>query len=220
MSDDRPLAGRDEHEMEGGHDDEGGHHHHEEDDHRHEGGHDHRHEGGHDHRHEDDHHHEHDVGTLGVAVVTVSSSRSIDEDAAGDAVVAAFENAGHEVVDRHLVDDDYDGVQSTIDHLVDREDVDVIVTTGGTGVTPDDVTVDAADDIFGKRLPGFGELFRRLSYEEIGTRVIGSRSTAGVSRGVPVFCLPGSEAAARLGAEEVIVPEAPHLAGLATREED
>lgn len=215
MSDDRPLAGRDEHEMEGGHDhgddaDGRGHPHA-----RHDG------DRGRDHHGEShDHHHEHDVATLGVAVVTVSSSRSLDEDAAGDAIVAAFESEGHEVVDRQLVDDDYDGVQSTIDHLVGREDVDVIVTTGGTGVTPDDVTVDAAEDIFGTRLPGFGELFRRLSYEEIGTRVIGSRSTAGVSRGVPVFCLPGSEAAARLGAEEVIVPEAPHLAGLATREED
>jgi molybdenum cofactor biosynthesis protein B len=86
-------------------------------------------------------------------------------------------------------------------------------------VTPDDVTVEAVDPLLDKRLPGFGELFRRLSYDEIGTRVIGTRAVAGTADGVPVFCLPGSENAARLGAEELIVPEAPHLAGLARRDE-
>ncbi|MFB6304173.1 MAG: molybdenum cofactor biosynthesis protein B [Haloferacaceae archaeon] len=183
------------------------------DDHGHDDGHDHGHDDGHDH----DHHH-HDLETLGAAVVTVSSSRSLDDDPAGDAIAAAFEAEGHEVVTRELVRDDFDGVQSRVDSLVDRSDVDVVVTTGGTGVTPDDVTVEAATPLFDKRLPGFGELFRRLSYDEIGTRVVGTRAVAGVADGVPVFCLPGSENAARLGSEELIVPEAPHLAGLARRD--
>ncbi|WP_255149027.1 MogA/MoaB family molybdenum cofactor biosynthesis protein [Halorarius halobius] len=171
-----------------------------------------------DHEHHD--HHHHDVETVGAAVVTVSSSRSLDDDPAGDAIGAAFEAEGHDVVQRELVPDDYDTVQSIVDRLVDRDDTGVVVTTGGTGVTPDDVTVEAVRPLFDKRLPGFGELFRRLSYEEIGSRVVGTRAEAGVASGVPVFCLPGSENAARLGSAEIIVPEAPHLAGLANRDDD
>jgi molybdenum cofactor biosynthesis protein B len=200
-----------------GHDDASG----SDDDHA--GGHDHSHDDGHDHddgdhSHDDGHHH-HDVETLGVAVVTVSSSRSLDDDPAGDAIQSALEAEGHEVVTRDLVGDSLDGVQGTVDHLVGREDVDVVVTTGGTGVTPDDVTVEAVRPLLEKRLPGFGELFRRLSYDEIGTKVVGTRAVAGVADGVPVFCLPGSENAATLGVEEIIVHEAGHLAGLARRDD-
>ena len=173
----------------------------------------------HDNGHDGDHdHHHHDVSELGVAVLTVSSSRSLDDDPAGDAIADIVEGAGHEVSIRELVRDDYDGVQDTVDRLVDREDTDCVVTTGGTGVTPDDVTIEAVDPLFDKRLPGFGELFRRLSYDEIGTKVVGTRAVAGVADGVPVFCLPGSENAARLGTGEVVVEEAPHLAGLAARD--
>ncbi|WP_255195407.1 MogA/MoaB family molybdenum cofactor biosynthesis protein [Halorarius litoreus] len=192
---DRPLTGRDEHELGDEHDE-------------------------HDHRgHEHDHHH-HDVDTLGVAIVTISSSRSLDDDPAGDAIAAAFEAEGHEIIQRELVRDEFDRVQGIVDRLVERDDTHVVVTTGGTGVTPDDVTVEAVRPLFDKTLPGFGELFRRRSYEEIGTRVVGTRAEAGVSTGVPVFCLPGSENAARLGSEEIIVPESPHLAGLAMRDEN
>ena len=178
-----------------------------------------------DHSHGDDHdhshgHHHHDVATVGAAVVTVSSSRSLDDDPAGDAIASAFEAEDHEVVTRELIRDSYDGVQESVEALTRRDDVDCVVTTGGTGVTPDDVTVEACEALFGKTLPGFGELFRTLSYEEVGTRVVGTRATAGLVDGVPVFCLPGSENAATLGAEEILVPEAPHLAGLATRDED
>ncbi|WP_435176072.1 MogA/MoaB family molybdenum cofactor biosynthesis protein [Halorussus sp. AFM4] len=176
---------------------------------------------GHDHGQADDahDHHAHDVESLGAAVVTVSSSRSLSDDPSGDAVVAGLEDAGHRVVSRDLIADSYDGVQSSIDGLVSRDDVDVVVTTGGTGVTPDDVTIEAIQQLFDKELPGFGELFRLLSHDEIGTRVVGTRATAGVVDGVVVFCLPGSESAARLGVEEIIVEEAGHLAGLASRGE-
>jgi molybdenum cofactor biosynthesis protein B len=165
--------------------------------------HDHSHDHSHDHDRDDhDHshdHHHHDVETLGVGVVTVSSSRSIDDDDAGDVLVAAFEDAGHEVSVRELVADDFDGVQSTMNRLVDRDDVDAVVTSGGTGVTPDDVTVEAVEDLASKTLPGFGELFRRLSADEIGTRVVATRATAGIVDSTPICCLPGSENAARLG---------------------
>jgi molybdenum cofactor biosynthesis protein B len=176
------------------------------------------HDGEHDGEHgDDDHdHHHHDVADLGVAVVTVSSSRSIESDPAGDALVEALTDAGHGLATRELVVDEFDRVQGAVDGLVGRDDVDVVVTTGGTGVTPDDVTVEAVEPLFEKRLPGFGELFRRRSYDEIGSRVVGTRATAGIADGVAVFCLPGSENAARLGVE-IVTAEAPHLVGLARR---
>ena len=185
----------------------------------HDHGHDH--EDGHGHAHDEDghghDHHAHDVETLGFAVVTVSTSREEEDDPAGDAAVDLIEDAGHEVVERKLVGDEHDAIQGLVNDLVDEPGVNVVVTSGGTGVTPDDVTVEAVESLFGKDLPGFGELFRRLSYDDIGTRVVGTRATAGTIDDVVVFCLPGSEAAVRLGVGEVVLPEAPHLAGLARR---
>jgi molybdenum cofactor biosynthesis protein B len=174
---------------------------------------------GQDHEHGHDHGHRLDVDLLGVAVVTVSSTRSLDDDPSGDVIQAVVEGDDHEVATRKLLRDDFDSVQSTVKTLVGRDDVDVVIITGGTGVTPDDVTIEAVRGLFDKTLPGFGELFRLLSYDEIGTMVVATRATAGIVDGVPVFCLPGSENAAHLGTEEIILPEMEHLAGLATREE-
>ncbi|PAU82643.1 molybdenum cofactor biosynthesis protein [Halorubrum salipaludis] len=196
------------------------HDHGEEDAHGHseEDAHGHSEEDAHDHGHTDGHdHHHHDADTVAIGVVTVSSSRSLDDDPSGEYLVSAFEEAGHEVAVRELVPDEYDSVQGTVDRLARRKDTDAVVTTGGTGVTPDDVTPEAVKGLFSKTLPGFGELFRRLSHEEIGTRTIGSRATAGVVSATPVFCLPGSENAVRLGADEIILPEIGHLVGLAGR---
>ncbi len=202
----------DGHDHEDGDGDHGDH-----DGHGHDGhGHEH---GDHDHGGDHDHHH-HDADSVAVAVVTVSSSRSLDEDPSGDHVAAAFEEAGHEVATRELVPDEYDSVQGTVDRLARREDTDVVVTTGGTGVTPDDVTPEAVKGLFAKTLPGFGELFRRRSVEEIGTRTIGSRAIAGIVSATPVFCLPGSENAVRLGVDEIVLPEVGHLVGLAGRGAD
>ncbi|ADE02552.1 MogA/MoaB family molybdenum cofactor biosynthesis protein [Haloferax volcanii] len=168
---------------------------------------------------DDDHgHHHHDVDDLEAAVLTISSTRDVDDDPAGDAIAELLHEAGHSVSVRRVVDDDYDEIQIAVARMADRGDVDVTVTTGGTGVTPDDRTVEAATQLFEKTLPGFGELFRRLSYDDIGTKVVGTRATAGVVDGMPTFCLPGSENAARLGTAEIIVPEAPHLTGLARRD--
>jgi len=183
--------------------------------HGHEGGDGGAHGGGHGNGGDHGHHH-HDVESLGVAVLTVTSTRSLDDDPAGDAVAGLVADAGHDVVARDVVADDYDAIQTRVGGLVDGSGVETVVTTGGTGVTPDDVTVEAVEGLFDKRLPGFGELFRRRSYDEVGTRVVGTRATAGVADGVPVFCLPGSENAARLGAD-LALAEAPHLAGLARR---
>ena len=193
----------------GGHEEDHGH------DHNHETGHDHGdgHDGesGHDH----DGHHAHDRASVSVAVVTVSSSRSLDADPSGDYIEDALQDAGHEVTARELVTDDFDAVQTQIDEYAGRDDIDAVITSGGTGVTPDDVTPEAALPLFDKQLPGFGELFRRLSTEEVGTRTVGSRALAGVAERTLVFCIPGSQNAAQLGLEEVILPEVGHLVGLA-----
>jgi molybdenum cofactor biosynthesis protein B len=175
----------------------------------------------HDHDHDADHdHHHHDLDELGTAVLTVSSSRSLDDDPAGDVIEATMAAEGSVAV-RELVPDDFDRVQDTVARFAERGDVDVVVTTGGTGVTPDDTTVEAVRPLFEKELPGFGELFRILSHDEIGTRVVGTRATAGIvetdTGAVPTFCLPGSENAARLGVQQIISEEADHLAGLAAR---
>lgn len=164
--------------------------------------------------HEHDHHAA-DLESVGAAVLTISTSRSLDDDPSGDAIRDAFEAAGHRVVTRELVGDDLDRIQGIANQLVDRRDVDVLVSTGGTGVTPDDVTVEAVAPLFEKGLPGFGELFRRKSVEEIGSKAIASRATAGIANGVPVFVLPGSLDAVSLAMDSLILPEIGHLAGLA-----
>jgi len=180
--------------------------------------HDHAHDEGDDHDH--DHHHDHDLSELGTAILTVSSSRTLEDDPAGDAIAATMETEG-EIAVRELVGDDHDRIQDVVERLASRADVDVVVTTGGTGVTPDDTTIEAVRPLFDKELPGFGELFRILSHDEVGTKVVGTRATAGTvstgEDGVPVFCLPGSENAARLGVDRIISEEADHLAGLASR---
>ena len=170
-----------------------------------------------DHDHD---HHAHDLERVGVGILTVSSSRTLDADPSGDAIQGAVEDAGNEVVTRELVRDDLDAVQAAVDQLAGRKDVDVVITTGGTGVSPDDVTIEAIGPLLEKDLPGFGELFRRLSYEDVGTKVVATRARAGIIDSVPVFALPGSVDAVELGVEEVILPEIGHLAGLAQRGHD
>ena len=155
---------------------------------------------------------EYDPETLPFAVVTVSGDRTMAEDTTGDIVADAIESAGDAVATRDLIAPGYDGVQSTLDRVTDRADVGAVVTVGGTGVEPDDVTVDAAKALFDKDLPGFGELFRVLSHEQEGTATIRTRTTAGIIDGVPVFCLPGETVAARRGVEQLVLEEAETLA--------
>ena len=165
--------------------------------------------------------HDHDiVSPLQAGILTVSTSRAnaVDpDDPGGDKIESLLEAADHRVVDRRLVADGIGPIQRELDDLLDDPTVDVVITTGGTGPTVDDVTPDAVSDWFDRELPGFGELFRQLSYEEIGPRTIASRATAGIARDTPVFVLPGSRNAVALATEAIILEEAPHLVGLATR---
>jgi molybdenum cofactor biosynthesis protein B len=170
------------------------------------------------HGHDHDHHHAHDAADVGVAVVTVSSTRSLDSDPSGDAIEGLLADATDaHLATRNLVPDERSLVREAVRAAVEDDGVDAVVTTGGTGITPDDVTVEAVAGLFEKRLPGFGETFRRESESQIGKRVVGTRATAGVVERVPVFCLPGSENAARLGVGEVILPVLAHLVGQARR---
>lgn len=156
---------------------------------------------------------------LAFAVVTVTSERSIAEDTQGDAVVDAISAEGHVVTTRDLIQPSYDGVQNTISTLATRDDVDTVVTIGGTGVEPSDVTVGALEPLFDKHLPGFGELFRRLAADEQGTAVVGTRVTAGIVAQAPVFVLPGTVDWAMLGLSEIVLPEAGQLVAQATPED-
>ena len=173
-----------------------------------------------DRRTTDDHGHD-IVSPLQAAILTVSTSRAeadgAVDDPGGDHIESLFAEAGHCVVERRLVADNIGQIQRALDDLLDDDTVDLVVTTGGTGATADDVTPDAVSDRFDRELPGFGELFRKLSYEEIGPRTIASRATGGIARDTPVFVLPGSTSAVELATEAIILPEAPHLVGLATR---
>lgn len=148
---------------------------------------------------------------IGVAVVTVSGSLSLAEDRAGTAVEQAVENGGHEVVIRERINDGHDNVQSRVSRLIDRDDVGLIVTVGGVGVSPDDVTPEAVRPLLGAELPAFADLFNRRCDDALGTRILPYRTFAGIGEGVPVFCLPLEEDAARIGCEDIVVPEAGRL---------
>jgi molybdenum cofactor biosynthesis protein B len=142
-------------------------------------------------------------------VLTISDTRGADTDPSGDAIAQALESAGHEIAGRALVRDEPDTVRDTI--RATAPDVDAIVATGGTGITARDSTYEAVASLLQKRLDGFGELFRMLSYEQIGAAAMLSRACAGTIGTTVVFSLPGSTNAVRLALEKLIVPELPHL---------
>lgn len=186
------------------------------------GHHDHRHgdqhhddEGGH-HDHGDDHHHHHGTDeTLDFSVLTVSTSRSADEDESGPVARRAIEEAGHTVSTRDVLPDDENVIRDRVQSLVGE--VDVVVTTGGTGLTDDDVTVEALTPLFDPEIPGVGEYFRRLSHDQIGTAAMLTRATAGIADETAIYAFPGSPDAIELGVEDVLVPEVGHVVGLARR---
>lgn len=144
---------------------------------------------------------------VAVAVLTVSDSRTPETDTSGAAIVDRLMRAGHRVADRKLCPDDYETIRETIATWVADPAVEFVIVTGGTGVTQRDVTPEAVRSLFSKPIPGFGELFRWLSFREIGTSTIQSRADAGVCGDTIVFLLPGSTGACRLGMEQIILPQ-------------
>ena len=159
-------------------------------------------------------HEQHKAGAphcVRVAIVTVSDTRTLETDASGAAIEALVQEAGHRVVRREVVLDDAAAIAAVMEPSLASGDIEAVVLTGGTGVGPRDVTVEAVSPLLDKALPGFGELFRMLSYEEVGSAALLSRATAGVARGKVVFALPGSVRAARLAMIRLVLPELGHL---------
>ena len=144
---------------------------------------------------------------LRIAVLTVSDSRSLADDRSGDALVERLEAAGHALAGREIVKDDADAIALVFNRWIDDPAVEVVVSTGGTGVTGRDVTPEALDRVIEKPIPGFGELFRMLSYQKIGTSALQSRAAAGVAKGTYLFALPGSTGAVRDGWDLILASQ-------------
>jgi molybdenum cofactor biosynthesis protein B len=156
---------------------------------------------------------------VGCAVLTVSDSRTVADDKSGQLIRSLLEAAGHKTVEHAIVRDDAEAIRFAVLRALARADVDAVIATGGTGVSPRDVTPEAVAPLLEKPLAGFGELFRALSFEEIGAAAILSRALAGTSGGKVVYVLPGSSGAVRLGMERLIVPELAHIVGQLRRKD-
>ena len=155
---------------------------------------------------------------FGFAVVICSTSRYYDSEAgkhvtdeSGDLIVNLLETSGHSVGSRDLIPDDKTFIEASVKRALQSKKVDAIITSGGTGITPSDVTIETVEPLLEKKLPGFGEIFRAISYEEIGSAAVMTRALAGVVQGKAVFCIPGSPNAVRLCLEKLILPEVGHI---------
>jgi molybdopterin adenylyltransferase len=141
----------------------------------------------------------------GIAVLTISDTRTLADDKSGATLADRITAAGHRLADRTIVKDDVRQIRAAVRKLVKRKDVDVIITTGGTGLTGRDVTIEALRPLFDKEIEGFGVVFHMVSFQKIKTSTMQSRATAGVLGGTYVFCLPGSPGACRDGWDEILV---------------
>ncbi|MGH3106876.1 MAG: MogA/MoaB family molybdenum cofactor biosynthesis protein [Rubrobacteraceae bacterium] len=146
-----------------------------------------------------------------LAVLTISDTRTPENDTGGDTIEELMRGAGHEIVERRIVRDDAARIRTEIVNLLARPDADAVITTGGTGISARDTTYEVVSRMIEKKLDGFGEIFRALSYEEIGAAAILSRAVAGTVGTKLVACLPGSRNAVRLAVEKLLVPEISHV---------
>ena len=179
---------------------------------------------GHEHEH---HHHPHESeasaehkrhapAQVAAFVITCSDSRTEPEDASGASIVALLEGAGHSIAGRRVVQDDVAAIQAALREAC-ASGARAVIINGGTGIGRRDSTVEAVESLFEKRLPGFGELFRALSFRDIGSAAMMSRATAGTFEGLVVFALPGSPQAVKLALEALILPELGHAVRELTR---
>ena len=139
-----------------------------------------------------------------IAVLTVSDTRTLEDDKSGSVLVGLLEDAGHALAARAIVPDDQILMTAQLRHWIDDPEVEVVISTGGTGVTGRDVTPEAFHAVFEKHIPGFGEIFRWLSWQKVGTSTIQSRATAGVAHGTYLFALPGSPSACRDAWDDIL----------------
>lgn len=144
---------------------------------------------------------------VNIAVLTVSDTRTAENDTSGDTLVARITQAGHQVAARALEKDEPAAIEALLRRWISDPEIDVVITTGGTGVTGRDVTPEAFDRVLEKRIEGFGELFRMLSYQKIGTSTMQSRAIGGVAKGTYLFALPGSTGAVKDGWDDILASQ-------------
>ena len=141
---------------------------------------------------------------INIALLTVSDTRTSDNDTSGKVLRERLQDAGHQLAEQHIVIDDIYQIRATLSQWIADPDIQVIITTGGTGVTGRDGTPEAITVLLDKEIEGFGELFRQISYQDIKTSTIQSRAVAGVANGTFIFCLPGSSGACRTAWDEIL----------------
>jgi molybdopterin adenylyltransferase len=149
--------------------------------------------------------------SINCAVVTVSDTRTEETDKSGQIIKEYLTNVGHRIIDYRIIPDEPDQIGPLMDEIASRDDSDAIIFNGGTGIAQRDTTFDVVDTMLEKRLDGFGELFRMLSWDEIGPAAMLSRATAGVYKNTLVFLTPGSSNAVRLAMDKLIAPEVAHM---------
>ena len=142
---------------------------------------------------------------INIAIVTISDTRILDTDKSGDLLEDKVLKSHHKIISRDIVKDDFDGIYKLFSNLINNEKIDVIISTGGTGLTGRDITPEVMKTLFEKTIDGFGEMFRWLSFNKIGTSSLQSRAIAGVSNGTYIFCLPGSPSACVDGWDQILV---------------
>ena len=160
------------------------------------------------------HHRADVVRSIRCVTVTVSDTRTSSDDRSGAVIRGALEKAGHCVAPAVIVPDDVEAIRGAVVNAAERPDVEVVIVTGGTGIAPRDVTIESLIGMWTKELPGFGEIFRALSFAEIGAAAFLSRATAGVIGETFVAVLPGSPAACELALTRLLLPQLGHLVGL------
>ncbi len=133
------------------------------------------------------------------------------DDVSGDTIEALLRNAGHIIAFRKIISDDKVIIEEAVKRVLSSAELDVAIFCGGTGITSKDVTIETVSPFLEKTLPGFGEIFRRLSFDKVGSAAVLSRAVAGVAKGKALFCIPGSPNAVRVSVEMLILPEAPHI---------
>jgi molybdenum cofactor biosynthesis protein B len=156
--------------------------------------------------------------SVGFSIITISTSRfeklqrgDSYEDLSAELISKLLIDNGHRVIIKEIIPDQSDHIRSSLEKKLDDQRVEAIITSGGTGITSTDVTVETVRPLLDKFLPGFGELFRKISYEQIGSAAVLSRSIAGLSRGKAIFCLPGSPHAVETALNYLIIPEISHI---------
>ena len=149
--------------------------------------------------------------TVNCAVITVSDTRTPETDRSGQLIQQYLQEQGHAIAAYRILKDEPAQIQALLQDLSSRPDLDALILNGGTGIAPRDTTYDAIEGLLEKQLPGFGELFRAASFQEIGSRAIASRACAGVYQSKLIFSIPGSTGAVKLALEQLILPELVHL---------